>query len=231
MTKVIAIIPARGGSKSLPNKNILLLNGTPLLCHSVAYAKASHLVDKIVVSTDSEDIATIARNCGAEVPFIRPAEYARDNSRDYSVMRHALDYFDSAGEIYDIYILLRPTSPIRPKGLIERAISILEENITSTSVRSVAKIKEHPYRAWKIDRGSGSMSGFEENVVEPYNIPRQELPEVYFQTGDIEAIRRETILSGSVSGGNIYPLMIEHDQMVDIDDLNDLRSAERKLES
>ena len=95
--KVIVIIPARSGSKSLPNKNILPLNGIPLLCYSVSYALKCNLVSRVVVSTDSEEFAEIARSCGADVPFIRPAEYAMDSSRDYSFMRHALDYYDSIG--------------------------------------------------------------------------------------------------------------------------------------
>jgi CMP-N,N'-diacetyllegionaminic acid synthase len=230
MDKIIVIIPARGGSKSLPNKNILPLNGKPLLCYSVTYALDCKSVDKVVVSTDSQDIADIAKDCGAETPFIRPSEYSQDDTRDYPVMKHALEFFDGIGEIFDIYVLLRPTSPIRPSGLIERAIKILENNPSASSVRSVAKIKEHPYRAW-CDGSDGSMRGFVDSIVESYNIPRQELPDIYFQTGDIEAIRRITLLNGSVSGHNVFPLVIEHDEMADIDHINDFKNAEEKLKS
>ena len=230
MTKIIVIIPARGGSKSLPNKNILPLHGKPLLCYTVAYALRCAAVDKTVVSTDAEHIATIAKACGAETPFLRPSEYSQDDSRDYLVMKHALEFFDSIGEIYDIYVLLRPTSPLRPNGLIEKAIQILKNNPSASSIRSVAKIKEHPYRAW-YKENDGSIIGFVEGVEEAYNMPRQELPDVYFQTGDIEAIRRVTLLNGSVSGGNVYPLIIEHDEMVDIDHMNDFNNAEEKLKS
>lgn len=230
MVKVLVVIPARGGSKSLPNKNILPLHGKPLLCYSVAYALGSKSVDKVVVSTDSELIASIAKECGAETPFLRPNEYSQDNTRDYPVMKHALEFFDGIDEIYDIYVLLRPTSPIRPSGLIERAIKILENNPSASSVRSVAKIKEHPYRAWCIE-SDGSMRGCVDGVEEPYNIPRQELPDIYFQTGDVEAIRRVTLLNGSVSGGGVYPLIIEHGEMVDIDHINDFKNAEEKLKS
>jgi CMP-N,N'-diacetyllegionaminic acid synthase len=230
MTKIIAVIPARGGSKSLPNKNILPLQGKPLLCYTVAYALGCGAVDKVVVSTDVEHIARVAKACGAETPFLRPSEYSQDNTRDYLVMKHALEFFDSIDEIYDIYVLLRPTSPLRPSGLIERAIKILVNNPSASSVRSVAKIKEHPYRAWHKEN-DGSIIGFVEGVDEAYNMPRQELPDVYFQTGDIEAIRRVTLLNGSVSGKNVYPLIIEHDEMVDIDHINDFKNAEEKLKS
>jgi N-acylneuraminate cytidylyltransferase len=226
--KVIVIIPARAGSKSLVKKNILPLNGKPMLCYSVSYGLNSDMVDKVVVSTDSKEFSDVAINCGAEVPFLRPAEFAQDTTRDYPVIRHALDYFESLGEIYNIYILLRPTSPLRPTGLIEKALEILNKNPSATSVRSVTKIKEHPYRAWSINN-DGSIRGFVSVIEEPYNIPRQELPEVLFQTGDIEAIRRETILKGSISGENVFPLIINYIDMIDIDELNDLSNAEKKI--
>lgn len=228
MLKAIVIIPARSGSKSLPKKNILPLNGKPMLCYSISYGLASSLVDRVVVSTDSLEFAEIAKDCGAEVPFIRPAEISQDSARDYSFMRHAIDYFESIGEIYDIYILLRPTSPLRPQGLIEKAIDIMTQHPTATSVRSVAKIKEHPYRAWSI-KEDGSMKGFVEGVEESYNFPRQELPEVYFQTGDLEAVRRETLLNGSVSGDNVFPLVIDHEDMIDIDHEKDFIKATKRL--
>jgi CMP-N,N'-diacetyllegionaminic acid synthase len=228
MVKVLVVIPARGGSKSLPNKNILPLNGKPLLCYSVAYALVCKIIDKVVVSTDSQRIADIAKDCGAETPFLRPSEYSEDSTRDYPVLRHTLEFYDGINEIYDIYILLRPTSPIRPSGLIERAIKILDNNPSASSVRSVAKIKEHPYRAWLINN-DGSMRGYVDGVEESFNIPRQELPDIYFQTGDIEAIRRQTLLNGSISGGNVYPLLIDHHEMVDIDHINDFKTAENKL--
>jgi len=224
--KIITIIPARGGSKSLPKKNILSLNGKPLLCYSVEYSLRSQLVTSTVVSTDSQEIADIAQSSGASVPFIRPDEYARDDTRDYPVIRHALDFFEGQGQIFDLYILLRPTSPLRPSGLIEKALEILEDNMDATSVRSMASIKEHPYRVWR-QNDDMSVCGFIESELEPYNIPRQELPELLFQTGDIEVIRRETIINGSISGEYVYPLIIDHEDMIDIDSQSDFDRAER----
>jgi CMP-N,N'-diacetyllegionaminic acid synthase len=224
--RILTIIPARGGSKSLPKKNILLLKGEPLLCHSVDYSLKSKLVTTTIVSTDSQEIADIAKNCGASVPFIRPDEFAQDDTRDYPVIRHALDFFEARGQIFDLYILLRPTSPMRPSGLIEKVVEILKDNTNATSVRSMTRIKEHPYRAWK-QHDDGSVSGFIDNEIEPYNIPRQELPNLYFQTGDIEAIRRETIINDSVSGDCIFPLIIKHDEMIDIDNESDFNRAEQ----
>ena len=228
--KVIAIIPARSGSKSLPKKNILPLNGKPLLSYSISYGLESPEVDKVVVSTDSEEFAKIARKYGAEVPFLRPPELATDNCRDFSFMRHALDYFDSIDEIYDIYVLLRPTSPLRPKGLIERSLDILKRNPTATSVRAVAKAIEHPYRVLALN-SDGSLSSLIKGVEEPYNFPRQELPESYSMTGDIEVVRRKTLLDGSVSGNKIFPIIINSEDKIDIDHIKDLRAAENKLQN
>lgn len=226
--RVVSIIPARGGSKSLPKKNILALNGKPMLCHSLAYSLQCPIVEQTVVSTDSREIADIAMQCGASVPFIRPAEFAQDQSRDYPVLRHALDFFEAQNQVFDLYVLLRPTSPLRPPGLIEKAITIIEDNSEATSVRSVTKIKEHPYRAWRLN-DDGRISGFVQDALEPYNIPRQELPNIYFQTGDIEVIKRDTIIQGTVSGGNVYPLIIDHSQMIDIDSQTDFDFAAKYI--
>jgi len=228
--KVIVIIPARSGSKSLPNKNILPLNGIPLLCYSVSYALKCNLVSRVVVSTDSEEFAEIARSCGADVPFIRPAEYAMDNTRDYAFMKHALDFYDSIGEEYDVYVLLRPTSPLRPEGLIEKSLDILNENPIASSVRAVAIAKEHPYRILNLKK-DGSITSFINNIEEPYNFPRQELPSAFSMTGDIEAARRDTLLKGSVSGNKIFPLIINPEDKIDIDHEDDLRIAEEKLKN
>lgn len=222
--RIVSIIPARSGSKSLPKKNILLLNDKPMLCHSVAYSLQCTAVEQTVVSTDSKEISDIAQHCGASVPFIRPTEFAQDDTPDYPVLRHALDYFESKGEIFDLYLILRPTSPFRPVNLIERVTDIIKNHPDATSVRSVAKIKEHPYRSWKIQE-DGSMSGFVEAVTEPYNIPRQALPDLYFQTGDIEAVTRNTLLQGSVTGDKPYPLVIKHEEMFDIDSKTDFDRA------
>jgi CMP-N,N'-diacetyllegionaminic acid synthase len=228
--KIITIIPARGGSKSIPKKNIQILKNKPLVAYSIEYSTKSKCVDRTIVSTDSLEISDICKKYGAEVPFIRPTELAQDASKDYDFMRHALDYFERLGEIYDLYVLLRPTSPIRPKGLIEKAIKIFIKDSSVSSIRSVAKVKEHPYRTWSIS-STGSMSGFVEDVKEPYNIPRQQLPDIYFQTGDIEVISRETILQGSISGSNIHPLIINHSEMIDIDHWEDFSKASELIKS
>ena len=230
-SNIYTIIPARGGSKSIPRKNIKPFNGYPLIKYSIDYSLSSRLVSKTVVSTDDKEIASISRDLGADVPFIRPDYLAGDSVQDYPVISHALEKLE---EIYDeeidIVILLRPTSPLRIPGLIESGIKLLSKYPEATSIRAVSESSEHPYRQWK------SEGHFIHSIIdsidesEPYNLPRQELPISFFQTGDIEIIRRDTILSGSVSGSKILPLIIDAHKVFDIDSEDDFKKAEEALE-
>ncbi len=118
MTEILALIPARGGSKGIPRKNIRSFAGYPLIAWSIAAAKQSELVTRVIVSTDDEEIAAVARECGAETPFLRPAEFAQDNTTDLPVFEHALQWLEeNEGYQPEIVVQLRPTSPIRPRGL------------------------------------------------------------------------------------------------------------------
>ncbi|MBT4764895.1 acylneuraminate cytidylyltransferase family protein [bacterium] len=229
---IYTIIPARGGSKSIPRKNIRELNGSPLIKYSIDYSLHSKYVDRTIVSTDDKEIASIAVNYGAEVPFMRPSIYAEDLTQDFSVLNDAmLQCQEIYNEFADIFVLLRPTSPLRPAGLIEKSIDLLVKNPEASSVRAVTKSSQHPYRQWKSsDKYIESfVESHEGAMTEPYNLPRQILPDVYFQTGDIEVVRRETLLSGSVSGKKILPIIIESDQVLDIDNLADLKDANNRL--
>lgn len=226
--KLVVIIPARGGSKSVPGKNIRLLDGKPLIQYSVEYALLSGAVAHTVVSTDSLEIAETARVCGAEVPFIRPSVLGGDLVQDFGVMHHALLSLEKHyGETIELMALLRPTSPLRPPGLIERALALLEDDPNASSLRSVVVSEEHPYRQW-IPK-DGAMVGYERSVKEPYNLPRQLLPAVYFQSGDLEVVRRRTLLHGSVSGDRVLPLIVDRDAKLDIDRFTDLQDAEIRM--
>jgi len=223
---IVTIIPARGGSKSIPLKNIKLLAGKPLIYYSIIYSLSNKLVEHTVVSTDHDEIAKIAQKYNAEVPFLRPAVFAKDDSQDYEFMAHALKELESIyNSKIEYLILLRPTSPFRPKGLIDAGIKLLKSHSEATSVRSVALCKEHPYRMW-IPEGN-YIYGYEKNIFEPYNLPRQKLPEIFFQTGDIEIVRRETLIKGSVSGGKVLPLILKSEDMLDIDYESDFIKAEK----
>ena len=162
------------------------------------------------------------------MPFIRPKEISGDDVQDYPVMVHALKELEkTTKDKVDYLVLLRPTSPMRPAGLIERAIDIIESDSRLTSVRSVVESTEHPYRQWCLH--DNYMIGVENKIFEPYNIPRQKLLKTYFQSGDIELIKRSTILSGSISGCRVAPLILDHGQMLDIDNESDLAIAKIKM--
>ena len=224
MTEVLAIIPARGGSKGIPRKNIRNFAGYPLIAWSIAAAKQSASVTRVIVSTDDAEIAAVARQFGAETPFLRPAEHAQDNTTDLPVFVHALKWLDEhEGYKPDVVVQLRPTSPIRPRGLVDKAIEILLAHPDADSVRGVVSAGQNPHKMWRLTDENSSMKNLldVDGIDEPYNAPRQILPPVYWQTGHIDAIRTATILSGSMSGKTIYPLVIDARFTVDIDNLQD----------
>jgi CMP-N-acetylneuraminic acid synthetase len=188
---IVAIIPARGGSKSIPRKNIKFLNGIPLLAYSIAAAERSKLVDRIIVSTDDEVIADLAR---------------------------------------DIVVQLRPTSPLRPSGLVDEAVQLLLNNPKADSVRAVSPSGENPYKMWEIEDGV-MQPLLHTSLHEAYNMPRQELPATYWQTGHVEAIRFNTIVKKqSLTGDVILPCIVPHEYAVDLDNLQQWAFAEYLLE-
>lgn len=230
---VLAIIPARGGSKGIPRKNILYFAGYPLIAYSIIAGLQSNLVTRTVVSTDDEEIAQVAKSWGAEVPFLRPSELAEDNTLDYPVIRHCLDWLqEHEGYQPAVVVQLRPTSPIRPLGCVDAAVQSLLENPGADCVRGVVPSGQNPFKMWTIDAQSGVMKSLLqlEGVQEPYNAPRQALPKVYWQTGHIDAIRTETILDkGSLTGDVILPLMMDSKYTVDIDLPSDWKTSERLI--
>ncbi|MCK5053995.1 MAG: acylneuraminate cytidylyltransferase [Anaerolineales bacterium] len=231
--EVLAIIPARGGSKSLPKKNIIPLGGYPLLAYSIAAGQQAAGVGRVIVSTDDEEIASIARSFGAEVPFIRPKELAQDHTLDLPVFEHALAWLAENEEyLPEIVLQLRPTSPFRPLDLVDKALDILHTQPEADSVRGVVTAGQNPYKMWRINESGSMIPLLEEGLIESYNMPRQELPVTYWQTGHIDAIRIRTILEqGSMSGEVIFPVMIDSRYSVDIDSEQDWRLAEGRLES
>tara|TARA_B100000989_G_C19478220_1_gene443911 strand:- start:602 stop:1270 length:669 start_codon:yes stop_codon:yes gene_type:complete len=222
MKNIIALIPARSGSKGIPFKNILEFKGKPLLAHSIIYAKKSSLIQDVIVSTDSEEFVSISNEFGARAPFIRPNELSGDKVQDYPVVKHAVNFLEKETKNKIDYIaLLRPTSPLRPPNLIEKAYKILKNNKLGTSVRSVVPVSQHTYRQWFLD--GDKMISAQDNIFEPYNLPRQQLPQFYFQSGDIEFIKRSTLDQNTVSGDFILPLILENKDLYDIDTYEDLK--------
>ena len=225
MTETLAIIPARGGSKGIPRKNIRDFAGYPLIAYSIAAAKQADAVTRVIVSTDDEEIAEVGRQFGAEAPFLRPTEFAQDHSTDLPLFEHALGWLEQhEGYRPDVVVQLRPTSPIRPRDCVDRAVAILLAHPDADSVRGVVPAGQNPHKMWRLSGEETPMRILLDvpGLAEPYNAPRQSLPSIYWQTGHVDAIRRGTILQkGSMSGERIYPLMIDSRYTVDIDNLAD----------
>jgi N-acylneuraminate cytidylyltransferase len=235
MTEVMALIPARGGSKSIPRKNIVDFAGYPLIAYSIAAGLAAKTVKRVVVSTDDDEIAEISRRYGAETPFRRPKEFARDDTPDLPVFRHALEWLmENEGYHPDIIVQLRPTSPFRRVWHIDEAIYRLIERPQADSVRTVCIPFQNPFKMWRIGP-DGYMIPLGKDLgipVEPYNQPRQLLPQVYWQTGYVDAAWTDTILSkSSMTGDAILPLVIDPSDWVDIDSPDDWRRAASLIEN
>ena len=226
--EVLVIVPARGGSKSIPRKNIKLFASHPLLSYSIAAGVQAELVNRVIVSTDDEEIATVARQSGAEVPFIRPVELAQDHTPDLPVFKHALNWLQvEQSYTPDVVVQLRPTSPVRPRGCVDRAITLLLDTPEADSVRGVVPSGQNPYKMWRLMEGGGMRPLMDGEFKEPYNMPRQQLPDTYWQTGHIDAIRVSTIQSkNSMSGEKIFPLVVDSSYSVDIDTSRDWVRAE-----
>lgn len=224
MTEILAIIPARGGSKGIPRKNIRNFAGWPLIAWSIAAGRQAKTVTRVIVSTDDEEIAAVARRFGAETPFLRPSELAQDHTTDLPVFEHALKWLaENEGYQPEVVVQLRPTSPIRPRDCVDKAVKILLSHPDADSVRGVVLAGQNPHKMWRLTDENSPMKNLldVDGIDEPYNAPRQILSPVYWQTGHIDAIRAATLLNGSMSGKNIYPLVIDSRFTVDIDNLQD----------
>jgi len=225
MTHVLALIPARGGSKGIPRKNIRPFAGFPLVSYSIAAARQTQTINRVVVSTDDQEIAELARDYGADVPFLRPAELAQDNTTDLPVFQHALKWLEEH-ENYrpEVVVQLRPTSPLRPRGLVDHAVQILLGHPDADCVRGVVPASQNPHKMWRFAGDDNPITPLlsADGITEPYNAPRQALPPVYWQTGHIDAIRVASIRGkNSLTGDIVYPVVIDPRYMVDIDNLAD----------
>jgi CMP-N-acetylneuraminic acid synthetase len=225
--EVLAIVPARGGSKGIPRKNLVPLLGRPLLWWSVRAGLDAATVTRTIVSTDDAEMADAAADAGAEVPFLRPAELAGDTVLDLPVFEHALRTLAaSEGYAPDLVVHLRPTSPLRPPGLVDEGVRTLAADPAADSLRAVTPPANNPYKMWRIVDGV-LVPLVETDIHEQYNQPRQALPPSYWQTGTLDVMRAATVLDlGSMTGRRILPLVIDPDLAVDIDDPLSLALAE-----
>jgi CMP-N,N'-diacetyllegionaminic acid synthase len=229
--ELLALIPARGGSKGLPRKNVLPLGGKPLIAHTIETALATSLVTRTIVSTDDAEIAEVARAYGAEVPFTRPTELAQDESTDLDVFRHALQWLArEEGYAPELVAHLRPTNPFRVPGDVDAALGEMLEHPEADALRSVSWPAQTPYKMWR-ESGGYLLPLLEmEGVAEPYSMPRQALPEVWWQNGYVDVVRPRTVLElGSMAGRRALPFVVE-DPGVEIDYADVLQKAEELLQ-
>jgi N-acylneuraminate cytidylyltransferase len=237
--KIIALIPARGGSKGLKMKNIRLLGGEPLIHYTISAASRCPEIERVVVSTDNEEIRAVAMARGAEAPFLRPSEISGDNSTDLECLEHFVAYGVAHPEYdADIIVHLRPTSPFRDPADLSRAIAhFLRHYDSHDSLRSVhAMTGKHPMKTYYIDTSSENETAHLRPFVrdfgdlrEPFNLGRQLLPRAYEHDGNIDIIKKTTVLNKkSVSGDRILAYVTEK-AYVDIDTEDDLVAAEAVL--
>ena len=214
---ILAVIPARSGSKGVPHKNISIFSGKPLLAHSIEQALKSKTITRAIVSTDSEMYAQIARQYGAETPFLRPAEIAADYSTDLEVFKHALKWLkENEGYLPDICVHLRPTYPGRTIEDIDRAVELLISDPSFDSVRSVVKATETPYKTWFLHQDGSLEPVLKSNLHEPYSQPRQLLPPAYVQNACVDVVTTRVILErNSMTGDRIRGMVMDHSYDID----------------
>lgn len=221
--KVLGIIPARGGSKGVPRKNIRPLAGKPLIVYTIEAALASRL-SEVIVSTDDEEIAEVGTKAGAKVPFIRPADLSGDAAKSIPVAQHALAYMESVnGMTYDAIMLLQPTAPFRTAADIDKALNLLEAS-AADSVISVQDVEAfHPARMKYLEGGRLVDPPFCEDYE---NQARQELRPMYIRNGAIYLTRREVLLKDSYKGNDCRALLMPAERSVNIDTMHDFDYAE-----
>lgn len=229
--EVLGLIPARGGSKSIPRKNIRSFAGHPLIAYSIAAGKSATTLSRVVVSTDDEEIASIARSYGAETPFLRPKDISQDHTSDLPVFQHALQWLaGQEGYTPDVVVQLRPTSPLRRVEHIDRSLYYLLEHPEADSARTICVPFQNPYKMWRIEESGLMKPLISCDIQEAYNQPRQALPEVYWQTGYVDAVWSDTIMQkNSMTGDRILPVVIDPEDWIDIDSPDDWQRAERLL--
>lgn len=228
---VLALIPARGGSKGIPRKNILPILGKPLIAYSILQALESKRIQRVIVSTDDEEIAAVSREWGADVPFLRPAEFARDLSPDIDAFRHALQWLaEHEGYRPDIVVHLRAPGPVRRVELIDQVVDLLAAHPEADAVRSVRPALQTPYKMWHVTP---------EGTLEPLlripgmpdcqSVPRQMLPAVYWQCGYVDAVRPRAILEKNSMWGTCALPFIVDEELFELDYPEDVPPVEDAL--
>lgn len=224
----VALIPARAGSKRVADKNIALLAGHPLIAYAIAGARESGIFDAVVVSTDSERYAAIARHYGAEVPVLRPLELAGDHSPDIEWIEHMLDALAAAGRHYSAFSILRPTSPFRLAGTIRRAWDAFAADPGADSLRAVEQCQQHPGKMW-IKRGNRLLPllPFGPETQPWHSSQYPSLPLVLVQNASLEIAHTRVVREGrTIAGVSIVPFLTEGYEGFDVNHPHDWLLAE-----
>lgn len=234
MSKVLGVITARGGSKGIPGKNIKPLLGKPLIGYTIEAAKASGVFDRLILSTDDQQIADVAKGFGCEVPFIRPADLAADKSSHLPVMQHAIQWMkEKENYIPDYVMILQPTSPLRQPEHIKEAVAMIEKT-GADSVLSISEIPENfsPHKAMVVS-GDGLLTLINGSPVRMRTARRQDLPTAYWSVGSVYLFKTSLLDSAEPNfyGDKVSPLIIDKKYVVDINIPADWEEAERALKS
>jgi CMP-N,N'-diacetyllegionaminic acid synthase len=227
--KVLGLIPARGGSKGVPHKNIKALCGKPLLQYTAAAALTAKRLSQVVLSTEDEEIAEVGRYCGLEVPFMRPPELAEDQTPMLPVVQHALTWFEKRGQRFDAVCLLQPTNPLRSAAIIDGCIELLEKSDADAALTVLAVPVEHnPHWVYFRDEdGSLRLSTGEAMPISR----RQDLPEAFHREGSVYVSRRHTVMEeNSLYGKRVVGYRMNAEFSVNIDTLSDWQRAEKLLQ-
>jgi CMP-N,N'-diacetyllegionaminic acid synthase len=225
---IVAVIPARGGSKGIPRKNLVRIAGRPLIAYAIEAARNAASVDRVLISTDDSEIADVARELGAEVPFLRPPELAADAAPMLGVLTHALAWLESQGEAVEGLVLLQPTSPLRTARHIEEAIALFR-SAPASSVVSVVEVPHrfNPVSVMKLS-AQGTLSPFLGDQV--IATRRQDKPQAYARNGPVMLVcHPDSLRSGELYGASCLPYLMSEEDSLDIDSPQDLLLAEQAL--
>ncbi len=228
--QLLGIVPARGGSKGIPGKNIKLLGDKPLIAYTAEAARQAGICTRLILTTDSEEIASVAREWEIEVPFIRPLELARDDTPMLPVLQHAVREMQAVGFAPEAIVILQPTAPFRRAEDLQKAFALLVSEESIDSVVSVSPVPEHysPHFVMKIEKDR--LLPFVEGGIKITR--RQDAPKAYSRSGDFYFTRIATLMQGnSIYGQNCRPYVVMHPDRVNLDTLEDWKEAERMIQA
>jgi N-acylneuraminate cytidylyltransferase len=228
LSKVIALIPARAGSKGVPHKNIRPIAGQPLLAWSIAACLKSSTIERTIVSTDSTEYASMAQSFGAEAPFLRPEAISRDRSTDLEFIVHALDWLAARNEEPEYIVHIRPTTPLRDPALIDLAVREFQKSSTATALRSVHEMSESAYKMFEIEAGRLKRVGVDSTALDAANQARQQFPKTYHANGYVDVLATRFIReNGLLHGDQVMPFVTP--PVVEIDTEEDFAHLEFSL--